>query len=420
MIAAIMSTRSLPRQVAGGPDSARDSPKHVCLLIGQLGLGGAEKQVTLLALGLHKRGIKTSVLVLFDGGHHERALREAGVPVIRLGGPHRPSGRQQLHGVGGGTKWLRAAVRVMPQLAMAAFDHSSRWLALVRVLRRERPDVLHAFLFYSYVVAAPAAVVARVPVLVAGRRSLSGRMRENPVALALSRIATRRADLVIANARAVAEDARRVECIPASKIVTVNNGITASAFDPIPAAPVESEGPVILCVANLIGYKGHRYLLRAAALLGERFIRCTVVLAGDGPERGRLEKLACDLGVDARFLGQRGDVPALLARADVAVLPSLTEGMSNAVMEAMAAGKPVVATDVGGNRELLEGRGVLVPPADAQALADALASVLTDHEFAARIGAEALGWSRKSLHVDAMVEKHISLYTQQLELRCAA
>lgn len=388
-------------------------------MIGQLGLGGAEKQVTLLALGLHERGIRTSVLVLFDGGHHERALRDAGVPVIRLGGPHRPSGRQQLHSAAFGTKWLRTAIRLVPQLAAAAIDHSSRWLALVRVLRRERPDVLHAFLFYSYVAAAPAAVVARIPVLIAGRRSLSGRMRDSRVALALSRIATCRADLVIANARAVAEDARRVERIPTHKIVTVNNGISASAFDPIPAAPLESDGPVIVCVANLIGYKGHRYLLRAAALLSEQLIRCTVVLAGDGPERGRLEKLASELGVDARFLGQRCDIAALLARADVAVLPSLTEGMSNAVMEAMAAGKPIVATDVGGNRELLQGRGVLVPPANAQALADGLTCVLSDQEFAARIGGEARRWSRRNLHVNAMVERHISIYTQQLESRCA-
>jgi glycosyltransferase involved in cell wall biosynthesis len=124
------------------------------------------------------------------------------------------------------------------------------------------------------------------------------------------------------------------------------------------------------------------------------------------------------LGVDARFLGHRSDIGALLARADICVLPSLTEGMSNAVMEAMAAGKPIVATDVGGTGELLRGRGVLVPPADAGALADGVARLLAEPELAARLGGEARRWSRQHLGVDGMVEQHVSLYGRLLEHRC--
>jgi L-malate glycosyltransferase len=100
-------------------------------------------------------------------------------------------------------------------------------------------------------------------------------------------------------------------------------------------------------------------------------------------------------------------------------LPSLHEGMSNAVMEAMAAGRPVVATDVGGTGELLDGRGILVPPSDSGALADGIAHVLDDPALAARLGARARDWSLEHLHVDAMVDRHVHIYRELLESRCA-
>lgn len=416
----MMSDRVLTGRATTAIAGGSTKPRRVCLLIGQLGLGGTEKQVTLLALGLHARGIRTSVLVLFDGGPHEVTLRRAGVPVIHLGGPYRFAGRQRLRDVSGaGSPW--AMLRWAGGMTGAAVDYLRRVVKLMSVLRRERPDVLHAFLFPSYVVAAPVTRLARVPVLVAGRRSLSdgSGVRGHPAVLAVSRAATHLTDLVVANADVVAEDALRVEHIPESKIVTIYNGIEPAAFDPVVPAALDADAPVVLCVANLIAYKGHRYLLQAAARLRERNIEHVLVFAGDGPERGGLQKLAADLGVDVLFLGRRTDVPNLLARADVVTLPSLTEGMSNAVMEAMAAGKPVVATDVGGNSELLRERGVLVPPADAQALADGLARVLTDPGLARRTGAEAQQWSRRNLHVDTMIDKHVDFYTHLMESRCA-
>ena len=124
---------------------------------------------------------------------------------------------------------------------------------------------------------------------------------------------------------------------------------------------------------------------------------CTLVLAGDGDQRPALEQQTAWLGIDVRFLGAEAEVGPLLARADVVVLPSLHEGMSNAVMEAMAAGRPIVATDVGGTAELLDGRGILVPPGDPLALADAIERLLTDPAFASRLGGRARHWSRAHL-----------------------
>ncbi|MDN3358954.1 glycosyltransferase [Actinomadura sp. DC4] len=368
---------------------------RVCLLIGQLGLGGTEKQVVLLAQGLQARGIETSVCLLFEGGPREQALRAAGVPVVHLGFPSSTTLLRKLPG------------------NIAAFAR------LVRHLRRQRPDVLHAFLYHSYVTAAPAARLARVKVLVAGRRSLGDFKKGRRVLLAVERVATSLTDHVVANAESVAEDTIHNEGVRLDKITTVYNGLPDSAFDSVAPVRLPAESPVILCVANLKVYKGHRFLLDAVARLHDRKLRCTLILVGEGPERHALEEQAARLKIDVRFLGTRTDVEALLAGADVVALPSLHEGMSNAVMEAMATGLPVVATEVGGTGELLRGRGVLVPPSDAEALADGLERVLADPVLAARLGTAARTWSREHLHVDTMVDRHVALYQELLERRCA-
>jgi L-malate glycosyltransferase len=377
------------------PPEASGGPRRVCLMIGQLGLGGTEKQVVLLAQGLRARGVDVHVLLMFQGGPRESGLRAAGVPVVHLGfatsaaGPH-----------------------MVPANA-AAFGR------LVRHLRRLRPDVLHAFLYHSYVTAAPAARLAGVRVLVAGRRSLGDFKRDRRFLLAVERRATGMTDLLIANADAVAEDTRRHERVRADKLTTVYNGLPDSAFAPARPAVIDTVAPVVLCIANLKRDKGHRFLLDAVARLRDQRLPTTLALVGDGPQRRALEEQAERLDIDVRFLGTRTDIEPLLARAQVVALPSLHEGMSNAVMEAMAAGRPVVATDVGGTVELLSGRGVLVPPSDDAALAEGIGSVLRDAALATRLGARARAWSLAHLHVDAMVDRHVEIYRELLERRCA-
>jgi glycosyltransferase involved in cell wall biosynthesis len=140
---------------------------------------------------------------------------------------------------------------------------------------------------------------------------------------------------------------------------------------------------------------------------------------GDGKDRPALEARARRLSADIRFLGVRADVPALLRRADIVVSPSLAEGLSNSIMEAMAAAVPVVATAVGGTPELLDGRGVVVPAGDPAALADAVAATLADLEHARDLAARAASWARCHLSVDAMVDSHVGIYRDLLARRRA-
>ncbi|MEV6867964.1 glycosyltransferase, partial [Streptosporangium subroseum] len=243
--------------------ATEDEPgvRRVAFLIGQLGLGGTETQLCLLARQLHDRGVEPHVLLLAKGGPHEASLREAGIGVHHLGFVPFSSGPTAL------PRNLRAFAR------------------LVGLLRRLRPDVLHAFLLESYALGVPAARLARVPVVIAGRRSLSFYKRDRGWAFALGKASTRLTDHVVANAAAVAEDARTIEHIPPHKISVIYNGLPPSAFTLVHPEKIDTHLPVILCVARLAPVKGHRFLLEAVATLARQGHPCTLVLAGDGPQR---------------------------------------------------------------------------------------------------------------------------------------
>ncbi|TMR97238.1 glycosyltransferase [Nonomuraea basaltis] len=369
--------------------------RRVALLINELQrMGGTEVQLCLLARALRHSGIDTHVILLQEGGAHVPALRSAGIEVYELR-------------LGSFTSWPEALAKGL-----------KGGISLVRLLRRLKPQVFHAFLYASYVLGAPAARTAGVPVVVAGRRSQSFFKQGRRWVFALERWATRITDHVIANAVAVMEDARMVERVPGRKLSVIYNGLPASAFERITPEPIETSLPVVVCVANLLPVKGHRFLIEAASMLSLKDRPCTLVFVGDGPERGSLERYASDLKVDVLVMGSRTDVRPFLARADVVVLPSLNEGLSNAIMEAMAAGRPVVATAVGGTPELLDGRGVLVPPSDPVALADAVYRLLDDSELAHALAAAACAWARKNLDGTILVEEHLKLYQRLLDDRC--
>jgi glycosyltransferase involved in cell wall biosynthesis len=282
-------------------------------------------------------------------------------------------------------------------------------------------QILHAHDFYSNIVGAAAARLAGIPYIVS-RRDL-GTWRDGR-RMAVLRWVTRSATHVVCNAGAIREQLISGEQLPHSRISLVPNGIDLAAFD---AAATQETGdltplfdgaaPVVTVVANLKhAVKGHGDLLLAAAAVlraapGTRFL-----LVGDGDLRCDLERRARQLGLGASvtFTGRRTDVPALLARSTVAVSASHSEGLSNALMEAMAARLPIVATAVGGNPELVEdGRtGLLVPPRAPEALARRLVDLLHQPHLGRRMGLA--GRRRLEEHYEAarLVERMTSVYEQ--------
>lgn len=240
----------------------------------------------------------------------------------------------------------------------------------------------------------------------------------------LEKLNARTADLVVANADAVRAVCIREEGVKPENCVVVRNGLDLDSFDRIAAAglqaplPVGETDMVVAVIGNLWPVKGHRTLVEAVAQLPPALQRVRFVCAGEGPEREYLTSRIAELGLQERvhLLGHRLDVPAILARAQLACLCSSAEGLSNALMEAMAARLPIVATHVGGNPELVrEGEnGFLVPYGDPLALAGKLAALLTAPEQAREMGVRGRRRVEAELSMERMADGHGAVYRRAL------
>ena len=289
---------------------------------------------------------------------------------------------------------------------------------LLRLVHRTlefRPDVIHGYLLGPNLFAVLAGRLARVPMIVVAKRNVD--RYETPRQQAVQAFAHRLATHVIAVSERVRQSSVALG-VPAARVTVIRNGVDAQRFQGAGADRTElgvAPGrPVIGSVGCLATRKDYGTLLDAVAALAGRGLEPALVLVGDGDERPRLERRAAELGIAdrVRFLGERADVERLLPLFDVFVLSSRDEGIPNALLEAMAAGRPAVATAVGGTPEVLEdGRtGWLVPPGDPPALAAALATALVDRDEAARRGAAARREVLERRSIDAMARAHEAFY----------
>lgn len=268
-------------------------------------------------------------------------------------------------------------------------------LRLAWAIRRAGAALVHCHDPYSVLIGVPAARLTGTPV-VAARRDQGDHL--GPVQrFALGRV-LRLATRVLANAECVAAIAIRDDHVPLERVVLVPNGIDLPRFDARVAANDElgffGGRRTVVTVAHMTHpIKGHDDLLDAAALVRERFPDVLFLVVGGGPREAELREKARRLGLSESviFVGQRIDAPAFLARADVVCHPARSEGLPNAVLEAMAAARPIVATTAGGTSDLLQDgvHGVLVPPVAPTALAAGLITLLADLPAARRLGENA-------------------------------
>jgi glycosyltransferase involved in cell wall biosynthesis len=371
-------------------DRPTASPR-VLFVIGTLERGGAEGQLVLLARRLAENGWRVGVLCLSAAGALAELLEAGGVEVtvFTFG-----DGRPILHPI-----------------------RTLRWFSAVRDTVRERaPDVVHTYLYWGNLVGVWAARGAGVPVTIASQRSLRETSGAKLHLRPWERWTMRNADAWVCNSNAVLTDAVRSGVEPSKAIVIVNGVHLPEAVSPPPA-----DGPVV-CIANLIAYKGHDALLGAFA----NAVRTApspalrLLVAGCGPEEDQLRRRAERLDIDrsVSFVGSTGNVSTLLDSCAFTVLASTSEGMPNAVLESLAHGRAVVATAVGGTTEILKGGGgILVPPGDAGALADAIVALWSDPARRSDLGADGRRNVRESFAVDAMVEATTDLYVRLLARR---
>jgi glycosyltransferase involved in cell wall biosynthesis len=354
--------------------------------------GGTQRHLQEVLVRLDPKRFRPHVYTLNRGGEVEAALRGAGVPVTSLD-------------VGtwlGGPRALLAIARV------------------ARALRHAGVQVVHGYQWRPALVGAIAGRLAGVPLLLAGKRSLTG---DDATARRAWRLIGRQVDTIVANAAALRAEGEahgvraRWEIIP--------SGVDAERFRPTGATAeakaalgLDPGRPVVGTVGRFEPRKGLDHLLAAAEVLAEgRDGRAPqLLLVGDGPLRARLEGRATASPARVRFTGALADVRPALAAMDVFVLPSLAEGMSNALLEAMAAARPVVVTAVGGTREVCDdGRtGMLVPPGDVRALARAIGRLLDEPGRAAALGAAARRTVEARFDARSMVARLERLYAERL------
>jgi L-malate glycosyltransferase len=291
----------------------------------------------------------------------------------------------------------------------------ARW-RLSQHLRKHGIAIAQAFDFYTNLTLIPAARMARVPVVIGSHRQLGDLL--TPSQFRAQAAAFRLCDRVVCNSRAAAQSLLK-QGISERKVVVIGNGLPESAFaKPEPAMPRIPGKLRIGVIARMnTRYKNHEMFLRAAAQLSARFPNVEFALVGEGPFRPELEAQAQNLGIQyrVRFLGDRRDIPALLASFDVSVVPSSSESLSNVILESMAAGVPVVAARVGGNLELLsDDRGILYPASDESALLDCLGRLVADEALRVRISDKARPFVQANFTIEQVAKQYEDLYVELL------
>ncbi|MGD1077521.1 MAG: glycosyltransferase [Candidatus Sulfotelmatobacter sp.] len=288
---------------------------------------------------------------------------------------------------------------------------------LAAYLRRSEIAIAHAFDYYTNLALIPAAKLARTPAIIGSQRQLGDLLTPNQRRAQLAMF--RWSDCVVCNSQAAADRLVK-QGLRADKFVVIGNGLPPAAFaETVPVAPPRPGFFRVGMIARMnVRSKNHQILLNVAARLKDRLKNFEVVLVGDGPLRPELERKAQELGISesVQFLGDRRDIPAILASLDVTVLPSASESLSNAILESMAAGVPVIANHVGGNGELIaKDRGILLPPDDVEALEAALQQIAADVPLREMLGRNARRFAQENFTIEQMRKNYDQLYAELLD-----
>lgn len=378
---------------SGNAPSAEAAPLHpvrVIHVIDDLGLGGAQRQLVELVKALPRDRYDLHVVSLSTTKtDYARTLQAAGVCLTQI-----------------------------PQ--------SGKWdgrcfSMLSKLIKTGKPSIVHTWLFTADLYGRMAAWVAHVPVIISAVRSVEPDKPAHYVVV--DRVLRNITSAFTVNARAIGEVLTAREHVPIGKIHTIYNGLDLRALDPSRvngairrAIGVGADVPLVGIVGRLAPVKDHATFLRAAAHVHRDAPQARFLIVGNGPLRGALEQLSQSLGLSGvvRFLDSQADVAEVFAALDLAVVSSRYEGCSNVILEAMAMGKPVIATAVGGNPELVTpGRtGLLVPVGDADRLAEAILTLVRDRPSARAMGQAGRQRIEAEFTLERMMRQTEQLYRQ--------
>lgn len=367
----------------------------ILYIIGSLGMGGAERQLLYLVQGIARLA---DVTVVSLSRSDVRLLPEF----------------ERLAGVQ--TVLCRKRLGLDPMLIPR----------LVAVLRRERPVIVHTYLRTAGYWGRVAAYFAGVPIRVASERNVE--IERGRLANLLDRMLASVTDRVVVNATAIRDHLITVEGIDSARIEVIHNGVPASQALLEPELRtarrdlgIEKFEYVVAFIGRLVPQKNPGLFLEMAQAVLQSGLKCGFVLVGDGPMRISLREQAHNLGIEEsiRFIGVRNDVPRILRVVDLLVLTSDWEGLPNVILEALAAGVPAVATNVGGVGELLTDgiTGYVVPPRDLSTLVDRVIGLLSDRGFRVVCGRRGREYVESHFSISGMVDNTVALYNRLLRIR---
>lgn len=364
------------------------SPVRVCFCITDLDPGGAERALVEIVKRLDREVWEPFVAVISPPGALAKELEAAGIEVVSL--------------------------------------HASRWSyvwavwKLFLLLRKQRPAIVQSFLFHANIASRLAGFFARVPIRNSGVRVAERRFNMHRT---LDWLTQALATKYVCVSRRVAEFSVQEGRIDETKVLVIPNGVDVKRFSNAPPTDlskfgIPSHSKILLFVGRLDPQKGLEVLIAAWSRIVDEFPEWRLVIAGRGPSQNELMELVkdCEITGNVHLVGFVDEPAGLYRAADFFVLPSLWEGMPNAVLEAMAAGLPIVATDVEGIDELVqpERNGMVVPVGDGDSLADALKSMMNDEARRTAMGktsqlicGESFTWDRSSRRYEELFQEQL-------------
>lgn len=358
-------------------------PVRIGFVIGQLSVGGAEGQLYELLRHLDARFSPVVFCLAAQAGSMREDLARLGVPVHTVGSRGLPRARR------------------------------------LRLLIAEQGiDLVHSWLFIANGYAAAATLFGRQPLITSARNcKVQGRVSQ-----LVNAVAFRCSSAIVVNSNDVEEYIVQHYAAPRDRIQMIVNGVDTQRFSPLldPAAAAVTAPPRIVTIGRLVQQKNQALFLQAAAMLAKAIPELELMIVGEGPLRAQLQQQAAELGLSERvvFAGERRDTDVILRQASLFWLTSRWEGMPNTVLEALASGVPVIATDVGGTRQILRDGvdGYVVPSGDASAFVSRSLELLRDGRRRARFASNARQRA-EAFSPRRMAEKFEALYDAILDAR---
>lgn len=383
--------------------------KTILFIIPSLHVGGAESQLCLVLPLLQEKGWDVTVFLTSGIGELSKQLELNNIKVIK---PKFMGTKQRIT-----NKLLR-----LPHMLLS-------FCRLTIYLLRNKPQIVHFTLTEAYLLGSLSCMLAGQKNLIMSRRSLNNYQTKYPILSKFEHWLHSKMDFIVCNSKIIYEQLATVEAVPRHKLRLIYNGLdmrrfTGKNYDKATISKqynLEENALTFIVIANILPYKGHETLLRATAEIADKLPKWQLLCVGRKSNYNvELETLAHELNIAShvKFLGQQhaASIEQLLAISNIAISPSYEEGLSNAIVEELAAGVPLIVTDVGGNPEVVTHNktGLIIPSKDIAALSGAILLFVNDPKYAAELAANGKLEVQERFSLDACANKYHELYLSLL------